>query len=108
VSGSPRRYQVFPAHIRARARRSRPRKLAEGSAVRAEVVRLLRLGYPPGQVTGRLRRDHPDDMAMRGEPRDDRLGAVRAGQGRHPPALSAADAERPAVGFTTAHAISAP
>ena len=67
LSPSPRRYRAFPAHIRARerARRSRPRKLVKGSPVRAEVVRLLRLDYSPGQAAGRLRRDHPDDRAMR-------------------------------------------
>jgi IS30 family transposase len=66
VSPSPRRYRAFPAHImaRERARRSRPRKLARGSAVRVEVVRLLRLDYSPGQVAGRLRRDHPGEAAM--------------------------------------------
>lgn len=66
VSPSPRRYRAFPAHImaRERARRSRPRKLVPGSAVRAEVVRLLRLDYSPGQVAGRLRRDHPGEAAM--------------------------------------------
>jgi IS30 family transposase len=67
VSPSPRRYRAFPAHImaRERARRSRPRKLVKGSPVRAEVVRLLRLDYSPGQVAGRLRRDHPGEAAMR-------------------------------------------
>ena len=63
VSGSPRRYRAFPAHIRARerARRSRPGKLVRGS----EVARLLARDYSPGQVAGRLRREHPDDKAMR-------------------------------------------
>src|SRR5579871_2202517 len=67
VSPSPRRYRAFPAHIaaRERARRARPRKLVPGSPVRAEVVRLLRLDYSPGQIAGRLRRDHPGEAAMR-------------------------------------------
>ena len=67
VSGSPRRYRAFPAHIlaRERARRSRPRRLAAGTPVRVEVARLLRLDYSPGQVAGRLKREHPDDGTMR-------------------------------------------
>ena len=67
MSGSPRRYRAFPAPIRARkrARRPRPREFAEGSAVRAEVVRRLRLDCPPGQDAGGFRRGHPDDRAMR-------------------------------------------
>jgi IS30 family transposase len=58
---APRRYRAFPAHIAAtaRARRSRPRKLAPGSAVRAEVARLLREHYSPAQIAGRLKRDYP-------------------------------------------------
>jgi transposase, IS30 family len=66
-SPSPRRYRAFQAHIQARerARRSRPRKLAAGSAVRAEVARLLRQDYSPGQIAGRLKRDHPGERGMR-------------------------------------------
>jgi len=58
---APRRYRAFPAHIQAtgRARRSRPRKLAAGSAVRALVCQLLRCDYSPGQIAGRLKRDYP-------------------------------------------------
>ena len=61
VSGSPRRYRPFPAHIQAavRARRDRPRKLAPGAPVRALVCELLRQDYSPGQIAGRLKRDHP-------------------------------------------------
>jgi transposase, IS30 family len=61
VSGSPRAYRAFPAQARAcgRARRSRPRKLAAGSPVRAEVARLLREHYSPAQIAGRLKRDYP-------------------------------------------------
>jgi len=61
VSGSPRRYRPYPAHIRAaaRARRGRPRKLAAGSPLRAVVCELLRQDYSPGQIAGRLRRDFP-------------------------------------------------
>jgi transposase, IS30 family len=58
---APRKYRAFPAHIRAveRARRSRPRKLAAGAALRAEVAGLLGAGYSPAQIAGRLKRDHP-------------------------------------------------
>jgi transposase, IS30 family len=61
ISSSPRRYRPFSAHILAvaRARRDRPRKLAAGGALRAEVARLLRLDYSPGQIAGRLKREHP-------------------------------------------------
>ena len=58
---APRAYRAFPAHIQAtaRARRSRPRKLAVGGPVRALVCHLLRAGYSPGQIAGRLKRDYP-------------------------------------------------
>jgi IS30 family transposase len=65
VSPSPRRYRAFPAHIMARERSWRPkrRKLAAGTPVRAEVVKMLRLDYSPWEVEGRLRLEHPDDRA---------------------------------------------
>jgi transposase, IS30 family len=61
TSPSPRRYRAFPAQIAAmtRAQRGRPRKLAAGTALRAEVARLLREDYSPGQIAGRLKRDYP-------------------------------------------------
>src|SRR5215471_4617856 len=61
ISGSPRRYRALSAHIAAcgRARRGRPRKLAAGGPVRALVCQLLRAGYSPGQIAGRLKRDYP-------------------------------------------------
>jgi transposase, IS30 family len=61
MSGSPWRYRPFLAHQAAagRARLSRPCKLAEGSALRAEVVALLERGWSPGQIAGRLKRDYP-------------------------------------------------
>ena len=61
VSPSPRRYRAFQAHMlaAARARRSRPRKLAAGTPVRALVCQLLGQDYSPGQIAGRLRRDFP-------------------------------------------------
>ena len=61
TSPSPRRYRPLSAHIQAvaKARRDRPRKLAAGTALRAEVARLLREDYSPGQIAGRLKRDYP-------------------------------------------------
>jgi len=61
TSSSPRRYRPVLAHLLAvaRARRSRPCKLAPGSPVRAEVAALLAAGWSPGQIAGRLKRDHP-------------------------------------------------
>jgi IS30 family transposase len=61
VSGSPRRYRAFPAHVQAvgRARRPRARKLVAGAALRAEVAALLRCDYSPAQIAGRLKRDYP-------------------------------------------------
>jgi len=58
---APRAYRAFPAHARAcgRARRARPRKLAPGTRVRAQVVRLLGEQCSPGQIAGRLKRDYP-------------------------------------------------
>src|SRR5690349_2160561 len=66
ASGSPRRYRAFRAHIRARerARRSRPRKLARGTPVRAGVARLLAMGCSPQQAAGRLKLEHPGEAAM--------------------------------------------
>ena len=61
TSSSPRRYRPGVAHLlaAARARQSRPRKLAPGSPVRAQVAALLAEGWSPGQIAGRLKRDHP-------------------------------------------------
>jgi IS30 family transposase len=61
TSPSPRRYRPLSAHIQAmtQARRSRPQKLAPGTAVRGLVAGLLREDYSPGQIAGRLKRDYP-------------------------------------------------
>jgi transposase, IS30 family len=66
TSPSPRRYRALPARIMARERAWRPkrRKLAAGTPVRAEVVRMLRADYSPWEVEGRLKLEHPDDMTM--------------------------------------------
>ena len=57
----PPGYRPFAAHIGAagRARRDRARKLAAGTALRAEVAGLLARGWSPGQIAGKLKRDHP-------------------------------------------------
>jgi transposase, IS30 family len=61
LSPSPRRYRPLQAHIQARerARRAGARKLAPGTPLRAEVAAGLRAGWSPGQIAGRLKRDHP-------------------------------------------------
>ena len=96
---APRRYRAFPAHIQAtaRARRSRPRKLAAGSPVRALVCQLLREDYSPGQIAGRLRRDYPHRPELqvshetiyqalfvqgKGSLRAEAAAAIRCGQAR--------------------------
>jgi len=60
-SASPRRYRALSAHIQAcaRARRNQPRKLVPGSPLRAEVAAGLAKGWSPGQIAGKLKRDHP-------------------------------------------------
>lgn len=60
-------YRSVEAGSAARQRASRPRrprKLAAGPLWEM-VVSLLRLGWSPEQVAGRLRRDYPEDMSMR-------------------------------------------
>jgi IS30 family transposase len=61
MSASPRRYRPVLAHLlaQARARQSRPPRLAPGRPLRAEVAALLAEGWSPGQIAGRLKRDHP-------------------------------------------------
>jgi IS30 family transposase len=102
LSPSPRWYRPLPAHVlaRERARRPRPGKLAPGTALRAEVARLLRADYSPGQIAGRLRREHPADRGMqvshetiyqalfvqgKGSLRAEVAAAVRCGRARRRP-----------------------
>jgi IS30 family transposase len=61
TSPAPRRYRPVLAHLlaMARARQSRPCKLAAGSPARPVVAGLLAQGWSPGQIAGRLKRDHP-------------------------------------------------
>ena len=82
ICRAPRRYRAFPAHIQAtaRARRSRPRKLAAGSPVRALVCQLLREDIR--RAAGQAGAGTTTWPAAAGEPRDDLPGAVRAGQGQ--------------------------
>ena len=65
-SGSPWAYRAFPAQIRAdaRARRPKPRKLLAGSPERGQVVELLKRGWSPGQIAGRLKRQFPERAEM--------------------------------------------
>jgi IS30 family transposase len=66
ISSSPRRYRALSAHIAAceRARRRQPRKLLPGSPLRTEVAAGLRAGWSPGQIAGRLKRDHPGQQEL--------------------------------------------
>ena len=66
ISSSPRRYRALSAHIAAceRARRRHPRKLLPGSPLRTEVAAGLRAGWSPGQIAGRLKRDHPGQQEL--------------------------------------------
>ena len=99
LSRSPRRYRAFPAHIAAvgRARRSRPRKLVAGAALREVVAVLLGAGYSPAQIAGRLKRDYPHRPELqvshetiyqalfvqgKGALRDQVTAAARCGQAR--------------------------
>jgi transposase, IS30 family len=99
VSGPPRAYRPLQAQQEAvvRARRSRPGKLAPGTAVRGEVAALLRQGWSPGQIAGRLKRDHPGHPELqvshetiyqalfvqgRGSLRAEVEGALRCGRAR--------------------------
>ena len=99
ASSSPRRYR----RSRRTSRRGsgaagRSRASWCGAPRCAEVVRLLRLDYSPGQVAGRLKREHPDDKTMqvshetiyqalfvqgKGSLRTEVAAALRCGRARH-------------------------
>jgi transposase, IS30 family len=100
VSGSPPRYRALHAQLAAvrRAGQSRPRKLGPGSALRAEVAALLDQGWSPGQIAGRLKRDHPGCPELqvshetiyqalyvqgKGSLRAEVSAAIRCGKARH-------------------------
>ncbi len=84
LSPSPRRYRPFLAHIQAcgRAGRSRPRKLAAGSPLRAEVAARPAGGLVAGPDRGQAEARPSATAGAAGEPRDDLPGPVRAGQGQ--------------------------
>jgi IS30 family transposase len=48
-----------------RARRPRPLKLADGTALQGAVCHGMKRGWSPQQVAARMRLDYPDDEAMR-------------------------------------------
>jgi transposase, IS30 family len=100
VSSSPQRYRPLQAQVRAAARaaQSRPRKLAPGSPLRAEVAALLGKGWSPGQIAGKLKRDHPGRPELqvshetiyqalyvqgKGSLRAEITTAIRCGKARH-------------------------
>ncbi len=100
MSGSPPRYRAFQAQMAARARagRSRPGKLAPGSALRAEVAAGLAAGWSPRQIAGKLKRDHPGRPELhvshetiyqalfvqgKGSLRAEITAAIRCGRARH-------------------------
>jgi transposase, IS30 family len=66
MSSSPRRYRPLQAQLAAgsRAARSRPRKLAPGTPLRARVVQGMRDGWSPLQIAGRLKREFPGRPEM--------------------------------------------
>lgn len=90
-------YRPYAADMKARARRVRPRnrKTAACPRLREAIQRMLDEGLSPEQISGRLRRDHPDDLEHRvshetiyqalyvqdkGEPRRELSGALRTGR----------------------------
>src|SRR5262249_32167878 len=66
-SGSRGSYRAWRADVGAieRGRRPKPSKLALDAKLCREVVRGLRAHWSPQQITARLIRDYPDDLAMR-------------------------------------------
>src|SRR3954462_8684246 len=66
-NGGPARYRAAGADTAARVGRERPKRYAveRSPALRAVVTGLLREGWSPASVAGRLPHDHPADHALR-------------------------------------------
>ena len=64
---TPLGYQPYAAHRQSVARRPRPKpsKLAAVGALRSYVVKKLKVGWSPEQISHRIIADHPDRMEMR-------------------------------------------
>jgi IS30 family transposase len=65
--GGRARYRAAAADVAARAARDRPKRYAvdRSAALRSVVTGLLREGWSPGSVAGRLPRDYPADHDLR-------------------------------------------
>jgi transposase, IS30 family len=70
ANGGRRRYRALGAHERAIRCSARPKagKLTLSLRLRAEVEAGLIVRWSPGQISARLRIDHPDDLEMRISP----------------------------------------
>jgi transposase, IS30 family len=102
LNGGCDRYRAFRAQERAdqAARRPKDRWFVQRPWLWAEVLAALREGWSPEQLTGRLRRDHPDDpqwwvspeaiyqalyVQARGELRKELAKCLRTGRARRRP-----------------------
>lgn len=102
LNGGRDRYRAFRAQERAdqSARRPKDRWFVQRPWLWAEVLEALREGWSPEQITGRLRRDHPNDpqwwvspeaiyqalyVQARGELRKELAACLRTGRVRRRP-----------------------